>query len=158
MALPVALGLAAPLAGHLADRIGARSLTVGGILIVVVGLVALAVLRPPTLVFVALLSTVGIGLGMFTSPNNAAIMGCVPRQQSGLASGILNMTRGMGTALGLALTALVFDLAGAKSPSSVDHAFSVTTLFLAVVSLLAALLAGLRGDGPLALGPGPSIQ
>jgi MFS family permease len=150
MALPVALGLAAPSAGRLADRLGARSLTVSGLVIVVLGLVALAVLRPPTPIFVALLSIIGVGLGVFTPPNNAAIMGSVPQQQSGLASGVLNMTRGVGTALGLALAGLVFDLAGGKASASIDHAFSVTALFLAAVSLLAALLAGLRGDGPLA--------
>ena len=37
---------------------------------------------------------------------------------AGLASGVLNMTRGMGTALGLALTGLVFDVAGGRSSTS----------------------------------------
>ena len=57
-------------------------------------------------------------------------MGSVREQQSGVASGVLNMTRGMGTALGLALTGLVFDLAGgtAFSPDTVDHAFSLAAL------------------------------
>ena len=61
-----------------------------------------------------LLAIVGTGLGLFIPPNNAAIMGSVPQEQSGLASGVLNMTRGMGTALGLALTGLVFDLSGGR--------------------------------------------
>ena len=81
-----------------------------------IGLFALGALRPTTPGFLALLALVGVGLGCFTPPNNASIMGSVPEQQSGLASGVLNMTRGMGTALGLALTALVFDLAGGTSP------------------------------------------
>ncbi|MGH9079255.1 MAG: MFS transporter, partial [Acidimicrobiales bacterium] len=130
----------------------ARPLTVGGMAIVSGGLVVLAVLRPSTVMFLVLLAVVGVGLGLFTPPNNAAVMGSVPREQSGLASGVLNMTRGMGTALGLALTGLVFDVSGGRLlvASSVGHAFTVTSLFLAVVALTAGVIAGLREGGPLA--------
>ena len=92
MMMPLALGVVAPFAGRLADRLGARPLTVGGMSLVVIGLFALGALRPPTLGFLALLALVGIGLGCFTPPNNATIMGSVPEQQSGVASGVLNMT------------------------------------------------------------------
>lgn len=131
MMMPLTLGLVAPFAGRLADRVGVRPLTVGGMSLVATALFALGALRPATPGFLALLGLIGIGLGCFTPPNNAAIMGSVPQQQSGLASGLLNMTRGMGTALGLALTGLVFDLAGGTSPTrlTADHAFSVTASF-----------------------------
>ena len=115
MMMPLALGIVAPFAGRLADRLGARLLTVGGMSLVVIGLFGFGALRPATPGFLALLALIGAGLGCFTPPNNAAIMGSVPDHQSGLASGVLNMTRGMGTALGLALTALVFGLAGGTS-------------------------------------------
>jgi EmrB/QacA subfamily drug resistance transporter len=150
MMMPLALGVIAPFAGRLADRLGARPLTVGGMSLVATGLLALGALRPATPGFLALLALIGIGLGCFTPPNNASIMGSVPEQQSGLASGVLNMTRGMGTALGLALTGLVFDLAGGTSriPVIVDHAFSLTAWFLAS----AALAAGLLSIGPRIMG------
>ena len=96
MAMPVALGITAPFAGRLADRIGARPLTVGGMVTVAGGLVTLAFLLPTTGPFVVLLAVVGIGMGAFTPPNNATIMGSVPPSQAGVASGVLNMTRGMG--------------------------------------------------------------
>ncbi len=152
MAMPLALGVTAPVAGRLADRLGARPLTVGGMAMVAGGILALAALRPPTPAFLELLAMVGVGLGLFTPPNNAAIMGSVPPEQSGLASGLLNMTRGLGTALGLALTGLVFDIAGGRSvaSSSVEHAFSVTSLFLASAALVAGVIAGLREGGTLA--------
>jgi EmrB/QacA subfamily drug resistance transporter len=151
MAMPLALGITAPLAGRLADRLGARPLTVAGMVLVAAGLTGLGVLRPTTPVFLGLLAVVGVGLGLFTPPNNAAIMGAVPPQQSGLASGVLNMTRGMGTALGLALTGLVFDLSGGRSAesSSVSHAFTATALSLAGLALLAGLVAGARVGGRL---------
>ena len=151
MAMPFALGLVAPFAGRLADRLGARPLTVGGMSLVAIGLFTLGALRPATPGFLALLALIGIGLGCFTPPNNAAIMGSVPAQQSGLASGVLNMTRGMGTALGLALTGLVFDVAGGTSPVrlSVDHAFSIAALFLGAAATAAVVLSAAGGQRPL---------
>ena len=151
MVMPLALGIMAPVAGRLADRLGARPLTIGGMVTVAGGLMALAAIRPSTLVFLVLLAIVGVGLGLFIPPNNAAIMGSVPLEHSGLASGVLNMTRGMGTALGLALTGLVFDLSGGRLPaaSSVAHAFTITSLFLSAVALVAGTVAGLREGGPL---------
>ena len=151
MMMPLALGVVAPFAGRLADHLGARPLTIGGMSLVAIALFALGALRPTTPGFLALLALVGIGLGCFTPPNNAAIMGSVREQQSGVASGVLNMTRGIGTALGLALTGLVFDLAGGTSfsPDTVDHAFSLAALFLAGAATVAALLSAIGERGSL---------
>jgi EmrB/QacA subfamily drug resistance transporter len=151
MAMPLALGIVAPMAGRMADQLGARLLTTGGMATVAGGLVLLGALRPATPVFLLLLGVIGVGLGLFTPPNNAAIMGSVPPGQAGLASGVLNMTRGMGTALGLALTGLVFDIAGGRSTGSspVGHAFTITTLFLAALAVVAGVIAGVRQGGHL---------
>jgi len=155
MVLPVALGLVAPLAGKLADRVGARPLTVGGMAITALSLGFLGADGTSTWAFVGALAGVGVGLGLFTPPNNAAIMGCVPRHQAGVASGVLNMTRGMGTAMGLAFASLVFGLAGGDRAvaAATQHAFTVTAYFLAVVALGAGALAALRGAGPLEADP-----
>ena len=61
------------------------------------------------------------------------------------------MTRGMGTALGLALTALVFDLAGGASSAhaTVDRAFSLTAFFLAVAAAGAVFLSAIGESAPL---------
>ncbi len=64
MAMPLALGLVAPVAGRLADHFGARPLTVGGMALVGVGLFALGALRPDTLGLVLLLGVIGAGLGL----------------------------------------------------------------------------------------------
>jgi len=153
--LPVALGITAPIAGNIADRFGARPLTVGGMVLAAVSLVAIALHPVPGGVLLLELAVTGVGLGMFTPPNNAAIMGAAPRQHSGMASGILNMTRGMGTSLGVALTGLVFGLAAgttashAQSPDLVTKGLVAAVLFLAAISLLAAALAALRGNTEL---------
>jgi EmrB/QacA subfamily drug resistance transporter len=138
--MPVTLAVAAPFAGRLADRIGARPLTVTGMLLVAVTLATLAVGQPGQVRLVASLALVGAGLGLFTPSNNAAIMASAPRREAGVASGVLNMTRGMGTALGLALTGMVYGLA-ATATGGLDLAAA----FLATVAGLAVLIASLRG-------------
>jgi len=139
--MPVALGVVAPFAGRLADRVGARPLTVAGMLLVSVTLATLAVGPPGQGKLVAVLALTGVGLGLFTPSNNAAIMAAAPRRESGVASGVLNMTRGMGTALGLALTGMVYGLAA--SPGT---GLSISMAFLAAVATVAVLLAALRGS------------
>jgi hypothetical protein len=98
---------------------------------------------------------------MFTPPNNAAIMGAAPREQSGVASGVLNMTRGMGTAMGLAFTSLVFGLvAGSEHASAVlvTRGFAASAAFLGIIALLAIVLAALRGRSALNLDPAASAE
>ena len=150
MALPVMFGLIAPLAGRAADRVGARSLAVGGLALVATGLIALGALRPGTTGLLLLLGLVGGGLGLFTSPNNATVMASVPAAQTGMASGVVNMGRGMGTALGLSLTGLLFTINGGASgnPARVGHAFTVTALVLAGVAAAAGVVAAMGSRAP----------
>jgi MFS family permease len=111
--------------------------------------------HPSHVSFVVELGLVGIGLGLFTPANNAAIMGASPKESSGMASGVLNMTRGTGTAMGLAFTGLVFGLAGGEAANGVDvgHGFSAALMFLAALAGVAAVLSGLRGRSPAAALP-----
>lgn len=145
--LPIAIGLVAPLAGRAADAFGARPLTVAGMLVSAAGLVGLALAHGSTPLVAGELALLGVGLGMFTPPNNAAIMGAAPATHSGMASGVLNMTRGLGTSFGLSLTGLVFGIyAGAHaSPDLVAEGFTAAALFLAATAVGAAALGALRG-------------
>jgi fucose permease len=45
---------------------------------------------------------VGIGMGIFQSPNNSAIMSAAPRDRLGVASGLLSLTRTLGQITGIA--------------------------------------------------------
>jgi len=156
LVLPLGLGLTAPPAGRLADRFGARPLTMGGMAVAAVMLVLSTVFHGQTALFLAALAVTGIGLGAFTPPNNAAIMGAAPAQQSGMASGVLNMTRGLGTSLGLALAGLVYTIGAGVGTATAHQAtigFHDAALFLAAVSVAAALIAALRGHIELNLDP-----
>lgn len=150
--MPAALGIVAPLAGRLSDKVGARPLTVAGMSLTAAGLIAMAVRHHRIGELLAELAIIGVGLGLFTPPNNAAIMGAVPRNQAGIAAGVLNMTRGMGTAMGLAFTTLVFGLAigsNQRNPTAVAHGLTISALFLAACAVTASILSGLRGKvGP----------
>jgi len=152
MAMPLAFGIVAPLAGRFADRVGARPFTVSGMALVTMAMGVMAWTRPSTVPFLLLLAVVGVGMGLFTSPNNASIMGAAPEQQAGMASGVLNMTRGIGTALGLALTGSIFTVAGgdAGPMERAAHAFSVTAFVLALIAAAAGVVSALRSNGALA--------
>jgi EmrB/QacA subfamily drug resistance transporter len=107
-ALPVALAVVAPLGGLIRDRVGPRVPTGAGMLITAAGMgvVAASETRPGLLVVGLVIA--GAGLGLFVAANNAATMFAAPRQRAGAAGGLLNMARGLGTALGVSLTSLVF--------------------------------------------------
>ena len=141
------------LAGRLADRVGARPLTVGGMALVAVGLAVMGAVRPADGGLPAAPGRwSGWGMGLFTSPNNASIMGAAPGQHAGMASGVLNMTRGLGTALGLALTGTVFVLAGGDTGAAAgaEHAFTTTAYVLAAIAAAAGLVSATRANGALA--------
>jgi MFS family permease len=148
--VPVGLGVVAVLAGRAADRLGARPLTVLGMLLAAAMLALLAAGHPTGVALLLPLAGLGAGLGLFVPPNNAAIMGSAPRLHAGAASGVLNMTRGLGTAMGLAFVGLVFDLgAGVDAAAGVARGFTDAAVFLAVVALAAAAVAAVRGGGNL---------
>jgi hypothetical protein len=60
----------------------------------------------PDAVSVLLLGLLGVGLGLYTPANNAEIMASVPARDAAAAGGMVNMTRGIGTALGVAVVSL----------------------------------------------------
>lgn len=156
--LPVAIAVVAPVAGRLADRHGARLPTVVGMMAAAVALLLAAVAAPGSHLHIAALGLVGIGLGAFIPANNSAIMASSPRRHAGVAGGVLNMTRGIGTALGVAVTTSVFALAegpGAGGAAATARGFSAAALMLAAVCGAAAAIAGLgRGLQPHQAQPG----
>lgn len=145
-ALPFTLGLLAPVAGRLADRLGPRPPTVAGMALAAAALAAMATAHERTWIVTAELAVLGLGLGAFTPANNAAIMAAAPAEQSAVAGGVLNMTRGIGTALGVAVTGAVYGVfAGpAEHPGQVGRGFTAAIVLLATLAGLAAALSTRR--------------
>lgn len=98
----------------------------------------------PHAVSVVLLGLLGVGLGIYTPANNAEIMAAVPARDAAAAGGMVNMTRGIGTALGVAVVTLGLH-AGALMRSP-DAGLTLSMAALAAVALI-GVWAGLRG-GP----------
>src|SRR5262249_23505267 len=104
--VPVMLGIVAPLAGALYDRLGARALTASGMLVCMGALVLLFAVMdgtpesaPPVMLALAVF---GVGQGLFISPNNGAIGAAAPPSLTGEAGGLLNVTRSLGISVGVA--------------------------------------------------------
>lgn len=103
--VPVAVGITAPLSGALSDRVGTRPIAVAGLAMIVLGFVAVSTLSLDTTAagYVLRYLPVGIGIGIFQSPNNSAVMGAVPRERLGIASGLLSITRTLGQTTGISV-------------------------------------------------------
>jgi MFS family permease len=105
--LPATIGflVAAPVAGTLSDRLGARPLAVGGMLLMAVTFVALLMI-PVNFEyweFALLVFLNGVGGGIFTAPNAAAIMSSVPAAQRGAASGVRSTFFNAGNSLSIGI-------------------------------------------------------
>ncbi|MFG1928348.1 MFS transporter [Cryptosporangium sp. NPDC048952] len=103
--LPVTIGflVAGPVSGWLSDRYGSKQFAVGGLLLVAASFVGLLLIPVnfPYWVFALLTLLNGVGSGLFSSPNTAAVMGAVPADQRGVASGMRGMFMNAGSALSI---------------------------------------------------------
>lgn len=109
-AVPVSMGIIAPLAGYLSDRFGSRIITVIGLGVLLLGYVGLSTLNAltGTLGYLIRFVPIGIGMGVFQSPNNSAIMGVAPRDRLGVVSGMLAVNRTLGQTTGIAVLGAVW--------------------------------------------------
>lgn len=123
--LPTTIGflIAAPVAGWLADRFGARPFAVAGMLLMAVTFIGLLMI-PVNFdyrVFALLIFLNALGGGLFAAPNTAVIMSSVPPRDRGAASGVRSTFFNAGSALsiGVFFSLMVVGLAG-----TLPHALS----------------------------------
>jgi EmrB/QacA subfamily drug resistance transporter len=107
--VPITMAIVAPFSGSASDRFGPRVLASTGMAVMALALLSLTQLPVdfalPDLVWRLVL--LGLGQGLFMSPNSSAVLGSVPRQRIGTASGTLAQMRVVGQALGIALSAAI---------------------------------------------------
>ena len=112
MSMPVVMATVAPVSGWFSDRIGSRIPTVVGMVCLAAGMFLLGKLGigGTDQQLVLRLGLAGLGIGLFTSPNNSAIMGALPQTHQGLGSGVVATARTMGNVLGVAVSGSVFGM------------------------------------------------
>ncbi len=100
----VFFGLASPISGIFSDRFGYRLIATAGLVMLAFGCYTISTLTAETSVpgYVLRVMPLGLGMGIFQSPNNSAVMGSVPRERLGVVSGINVIGRTLGNTAGVA--------------------------------------------------------
>ncbi len=99
----------APLSGRLTDRLGSRTPTTAGMLLITLGLLLLSEfgIGGGSSSLLASLAVVGLGVGFVTTPITSAALAGAADDQVGVAAGVLNTSRMIGLTLGIALMSAI---------------------------------------------------
>ena len=137
-AITVSFGLTSVLAGRLAARYGTRGPILSGLAALALSALCAAALpssAPYALIGPALV-LMGVGAGLVAPSMNAAILASVPASLSGIGAGVLNASRQVGTALGVALFASLFHDEG-KAAAVRLSLYSAGAVYLVALALAA---------------------
>jgi DHA2 family multidrug resistance protein-like MFS transporter len=140
----VTAAVVAPIAGRLSDRVPAGKMGGLGLLLLAIGLAAIALLpdHTPWWNVVWRMSLCGAGFALFQSPNNRVLIASAPRERSGAGSGMVSTARLLGQTTGTALAAAVFGLASgislapaAQTAIFIGAGFAVVAMGVSVLRL-----------------------
>ena len=139
------MAIFSPFSGWLSDRIGPRWLCALGMAFVTGSLVLLANMGPDaSLVNVFLrLSLLGVGIGLFASPNINSVLGSLSKDKLGTASGTLGTFRSLGGTLGLVLVGII--IGGGIAEAGFARQLGAAFMALAVVAFLGMIVSASRG-------------
>jgi EmrB/QacA subfamily drug resistance transporter len=171
----IVIAVVAPLAGRLTDRIGAMWPMATGLSILTVSMYLFSRIDPSTTYSDILppFILMGIGIALVMSPMSTAAMNAVSHHKAGIASGILQMSRMIGGAVGVAATGAIFqgqlgsfdpaalatggEAARAEFVNALASAMEVSAFVALAGALIAvATIRGRSGREPAA--PAPSVE
>jgi EmrB/QacA subfamily drug resistance transporter len=109
MAIPLVMALVAPVSGWISDKTNSFKLSSAGMGITCLALWLISDLGMESSFYdiIMRLALVGLGMGLFQSPNNSIVMGAVPKNMLGIAGGMLAMVRNLGMVTGIAIAGAV---------------------------------------------------
>jgi MFS family permease len=109
---PIVMAIVSPIAGRLSDRTEPRIVSSAGMVITAAALAMLTLLTEETSLdfIIVTLLLMGLGFGLFSSPNTNAVMSSVDRRFFGVASATIGTMRLVGQAFSLGITMLIFAL------------------------------------------------
>lgn len=136
-----------PLAGFLADRFRPLPVATCGAALMVGSLLPMLTLGPETTTadLAWRMALLGIGMGLFNSPNMTALLNAIPPRHAGTVGGVTNLARTLGGTLGPAVAALGWTLG---SGGTSGFRIGVVTLVALTAAAFAALLAARSTAGP----------
>lgn len=158
MLLPICMVVVAPISGALSDKIGSEFLTFAGLVVMVIAQFGLAELHEgSSVVLVGVwIAMLGIGSGLFQSPNNSLVMSKVPRTQLGSAGSVNSLVRNVGMVVGITIaTTILFHVMSSEAgyrvtglvpgrPELFISGMHVVFMTSASICFVAALLTGWR--------------
>ncbi|ODA42839.1 MFS transporter [Desulfosporosinus sp. BG] len=153
-AFPLMMAITAPISGYASDRIGPIILTTSGLLVTAVGFLYLSTMTIASLYWQIIpgLLLMGLGAGLFQSPNNSSVMSSVPPNKLGVAGGINALVRNVGMVIGIAYSVSLFEnreasfLKGINIPTAVQQAtafvgaYRIVMLTSMGIAIIAALI------------------
>ena len=106
---PLAMALLAPLTGWMSERFAPERLCALGLAVSGAALLFLGFLKAgaSALEIISGLALLGVGMGIFQTPNNNLLMSSVPRHRLGIGSSVLSIVRSVGYSLGTTLATAV---------------------------------------------------
>ncbi|AIQ53547.1 MFS transporter [Paenibacillus sp. FSL R7-0331] len=158
MLFPISMVIIAPLSGALSDKIGSEFLTFAGLIVMVIAQFGLARLHEGSSVILVgvWIAMLGVGSGLFQSPNNSLIMSKVPRTQLGSAGSVNSLVRNVGMVVGITIaTSILFNVMSSKAgyrvtglvegrPDIFLSGMHVVFMTSSAICLVSALLTGWR--------------
>ena len=152
--VPLMLGIVSPISGTLSDRFGTRLITFIGLAVLFTGYACLTTLDLNTTAwgYILRFAPVGIGMAIFQSPNNSAIMGAAPAQRLGIVSGLLSLTRTLGQTTGIALLGAVWaertiyysshssDVSNSVTANAKAQVMGLNNTFMVIVAMMGIAL------------------
>ena len=141
---PLAMALLAPLTGWMSERFVPERLCAVGLSVTGVAFILLSFLSQASssLEIILYLALVGIGMGLFQTPNNNLLMTAVPRHRLGVGSAFLSIVRSVGYSIGATLAATIV---GAQLAATGQTSLQILVSQLAAGSGAVGLAAFLRG-------------
>jgi EmrB/QacA subfamily drug resistance transporter len=151
-AQPIVMAIAAPLSGTFSDRVGVRLPVILGTTILAGGMLLLSRLgaASPWVQIILSLAVVGLGTGIFVSPNNSAVMGSAPRHRQGIAAGVLATARSLGMVLGVGFSGAIYTTVlarGSVANPTLFQAFRASFLAAFVFAVLGIITSVVRRKG-----------
>lgn len=153
---PIIMAIVSPYAGKLSDKIESRTLATIGMIIIVIGLLALSTIDETRniMIVVSHLLLIGFGFALFSSPNINAVMGSVQKKQYGVASAANATMRLAGQGMSYGIAAFLFSIyVGRVELSNINHegllpSIKIAFAIFAALCIVGACFSYARGREP----------